>query len=99
MSTAKSHYDLCALAKKSKKVKSIVELIYLNVLKFSNLPQSGCPFPADRYLFDGFQVDGSILPPLVPSGVYLAHLNLLTLDKKIKIKFLQINLEVRIENL
>lgn len=99
ISTKNSQYDLCALTKKSKKFKtSIVESIYFNVLKFSNLPQTGCPFPPDKYLLNAFQVD-AILPPLVPSGVYVAHLNLFTLDNQVNIKFLQMNVESRVENL
>lgn len=96
-----SIYDFCVFAKKAKtrRSNSILDLIYQNILKFSNMPEDGCPIPADKYLITAFKFDGSNLPALVPSGIYLAYFNVLTLENNVKISFVQLSFEIRIERL
>lgn len=84
-------------AKKPRKGNSIFEIIYQQILKFSNLLEKGCPFPPNKYLVTNFKFDGSKLTSLVPSGIYIAFINVTTLENSIKTSFLQTTFEIKVE--
>lgn len=92
-----SNNNLCALAKKTRNGRSIFELVFQNMVKFSNIPKKGCPYPADKYFVRDFEIDGSKLPSLVPSGLYFFNINILTLENNIKTSIIQISCDVKFE--
>lgn len=94
-----SNYDYCSFAKRARRGNSIFELMYKNIMKFSNFPEKGCPFPADKYFIKEFKFDGSKLTSLLPSGIYFIYFNTMTLQNNIKVSYLQGSLEIKIEKL
>ncbi|XP_062698501.1 uncharacterized protein LOC134284153 [Aedes albopictus] len=59
---------------------------------YSNMPQVGderfCPFPPGRYWVKNWAIDGSFVPPVVPSGYWRFTSNILDSKDKVVVQYL-----------
>lgn len=87
-------YDYCRYVVKNGT--TILDIIIQQFMKSSNIPETGCSLPAEKYFVNGLKLDGTNLTSLVPSGIYLSILNMMTLENNKKNLFLKVSFELRV---
>lgn len=92
----RKNFNYCDFVKKHRG-NTIFDSAFDNILKFSNISK-GCPVPPARYAINGFVIELSKIPSIIPSGNYFATAQAMTLEEKKKIVFIQGSAEVQFHN-